>query len=91
MGRPPWATPEQLEFLKSWTEKLEQQKSGNGLKAYYNLIAHQFLEKWLVTPNDKDRKKAVGGLELQTVANAWRTKVNSPRFSSIPCFDLIHY
>ena len=90
MGRPPWATPEQLEFLESRTEKLEQQKSGNGLKAYYNLIAHQFLEKWPVTPNDEDQKKAVGGLELQTVANARRTKVNSPRFSSIPCFDLIH-
>jgi hypothetical protein len=75
MGRPPWATVEQLEFLNGWTAGLDEQKKKNTLKEHYDYIAQQFLHKWPATPTDKDRETAGEGGNVQLAAVRRRTKV----------------
>lgn len=50
-----------MEFLKSFTPNLEQEKMGNGLKAYYNTVAKQFLQKWPVKVTDEEQEAAGEG------------------------------
>ena len=77
MGRRPWATPNQTEFLESYIPNLdhEKQKEG-GLKNYYERISLDFLEKWPAKPTDEDREETNNELELQALANAQRTRVS---------------
>ena len=59
MGRPPWATPEQTQFLDSCMPHLEQAKNGNGLKDFYDCTTHDFLQKWPVKPTGEDSQALV--------------------------------
>ena len=81
MGRPPWATPEQTEFLGSFLQNLDREKEGNGLKQYYQRISSQFLEKWPAEPTNEERKAVSDPQKLQELAEARRTKVSH-------CFNL---
>ena len=46
MGRPSWATPEQLEYLKSWLPHLPCAKKTTGLQTMYMQAYEGFLLKW---------------------------------------------
>ena len=46
MGRRSWATPEQLEFLKTFIPLLPRAKGTTGLKTLYAQVHEGFLEKW---------------------------------------------
>lgn len=46
MGRTPWATLEQLDFLYSKVSQLSKAKGTIGQKAFYGKVAQEFLEKW---------------------------------------------
>ena len=59
MGQPPWATPEQTQFLESCMPHLEQAKNGNGLKDFYDRTAHDFLQKWPVKPTGEESRALV--------------------------------
>jgi len=76
MGRRPWATKEQSDFLENFVPNLDREKGLNGLKAYYDQISVQFLQIWLSEPTNMDREKAAStGGGVQAVANARRTGV----------------
>ena len=75
MGRPPWATPEQTEFLRGYTPNLNKEKEGNGLTAYYDRITMEFLKRWPARPTDEDRGAAADGKDPQSLANTRRKKV----------------
>ena len=57
MGRRPWATPEQTEFLLSHTSNLEREKNGAGLEPYYNRVFKEFIAKWPVSPTEDELKE----------------------------------
>jgi hypothetical protein len=50
MGRRPWATPEQLEYLKSWLPLLPRAKKTTGLQTAYVQAYEGFLMKWQPHP-----------------------------------------
>lgn len=50
MGRRPWATPEQLEFLRSYLHELPQAKAGTGQNVLYARVAQDFLVRWEAEP-----------------------------------------
>ena len=50
MGRRPWATPEQLEYLKSWLPRLPHAKKTTGLQTVYSQAYTGFLAKWQPDP-----------------------------------------
>jgi hypothetical protein len=50
MGRRPWATPEQLEYLKTFIPRLEQAKTTSGLTTLYAKVYDGFLQKWSPPP-----------------------------------------
>lgn len=50
MGRPPWATPEQTEFLESKVPSLEKEKQNYGLKPFYVQVTKEFLKRWPSIP-----------------------------------------
>lgn len=68
MGRPSWATPDQIEFLESFVPNLDREKKANGLKPYYDRIALQFFKKWPAEPSNEDRKKTDDESERQRLA-----------------------
>ena len=59
MGRPPWTTPEQLEFLQGFVPRLDDEKDGNGLKPFYTSIAMEFVRRWppAVYPSDLEESE----------------------------------
>jgi hypothetical protein len=77
MGQPPWASPEQLEFLHGYTSGLDEEKKKNGLKDHYDFIAQQFILRWPVILTDKDRQKVGEGGDAQGEAVQRQTKVCS--------------
>jgi len=50
MGRLPWATPEQLEFLYSKVPDLARAKATSGLKLFYASVSKEFRVKWKLEP-----------------------------------------
>lgn len=50
MGRRPWATPEQLEFLKSYIPHLPHAKKTSGLQTLYAEVCDNFLKAWVPEP-----------------------------------------
>ena len=50
MGRRPWATPEQLVFLHSYTHQLAQAKAGSGLNVLYARVTQDFQISWTPEP-----------------------------------------
>ena len=46
MGRRPWATPEQLEYLKGFIPMLQRAKSTTGLTTLYTQVYDGFLPQW---------------------------------------------
>jgi len=50
MGRKPWATPPQLEFLHSRVPGLARAKKDGGLTKLYSSTAQEFFEKWGAEP-----------------------------------------
>ena len=81
MGQPPWATPEQTEFLGSFLQNLDCKKEGNGLKQYYQRISSQFLKKWPAEPTNEEQKAVSDPQKLQELVEAQRMKVSH-------CFNL---
>ena len=75
MGRPPWASPEQIEYLETFVPNLEAEKRGNGLKPYYDRISAEFKKRWPTEPTDKERKAAENPQEAQRSADNRRTSV----------------
>jgi hypothetical protein len=75
MGRPPWASPEQLEFLEGFTPGLDEEKKKDGLRSHYDQIAQQFILKWPVTPTEEDRIKAGEKGDVQQEAVKRQVKV----------------
>jgi len=76
MGRPPWASEEQIVFLESRLEGLELAKKTHGLNTEYAIIAGAFLERWPAKPSDKDREETSDPQKLQTLAGDRRRKVS---------------
>lgn len=50
MGRRPWATPDQLEYLKSWLPHLPRAKETIGLQTLYKQVYEGFIVKWQPDP-----------------------------------------
>ena len=50
MGRRPWATATQREFLHSYVPGLPAAKLNPGLNIYYGQITQDFLERWELEP-----------------------------------------
>lgn len=50
MGRPSWASPEQLKFLRSYQHELPQAKAGTGLNVLYARITQEFMAQWEPEP-----------------------------------------
>ena len=50
MGRPPWATAEQLVFLHSYIPELAPAKTTTGLTVLYQSISVDFLVRWQPEP-----------------------------------------
>jgi hypothetical protein len=50
MGRRTWATPDQLEYLKSWLPLLPRAKKTTGLRTVYLQAYEGFLMKWQPDP-----------------------------------------
>jgi len=50
MGRPSWATAEQLVFLRSYLHELPRARAGTGLNVLYKHIAQDFLVRWEPEP-----------------------------------------
>jgi hypothetical protein len=50
MGRRPWATPKQLEFLESYLPQLPDARGGIGLNVLYTRVAQEFLTRWEPEP-----------------------------------------
>lgn len=76
MGRPPWATSDQVEFLESFVPNLDREKKGNGLTPYYNQISQAFLQQWPVEPSTEERNSTTDEAKRQEIADARRTKVS---------------
>jgi len=69
MGRSPWTTPEQAEYLEGFVSNLDRNKQSGTLKGEYDRIAVEFLKKWPVGPADEDDEETDDALELQAMAD----------------------
>ena len=77
MGRPPWASPEQIEFLTGYSLDLDGQKEHQGLTAHYDRVADRFMEKWPTIPTNEERQRVASeGGDLQVIANTRRKRVS---------------
>lgn len=77
MGRPPWASPEQLIFLQSFLPRLDEEKSGNTLKAFYASVTQEFIKQWRSPiPEDVDTVAITDPVLLKELADARRGRVS---------------
>ena len=76
MGRPPWATPEQLLFMGGFLPGLDQVMKERTLTSEYAVIAEEFIQTWPVEPTEAERKKAKTDEELKDLANERRSRVS---------------
>jgi hypothetical protein len=76
-GRPPWATPEQSEFLQSFMKDMDtEKKKYGGLTQYYGIITVEFYEKWPTEATTEERKQASDPQAIQKLADARRASVS---------------
>lgn len=68
MGRPSWATPEQLTFLHSYTSELPNAKAGTGLNIFYVRVAQDFLVHWSPEPVSSHATPPATPQELKDLA-----------------------
>ena len=80
MPPPTWATPEQLQFLKSEDTKWALIKASTGLlKTFYTRTAYSFLKMWPAVPDAKILAEAKNDLvKAQELANEQVHKVSIP-------------
>ena len=77
MGRRPWATPEQVAFLKGFIGQLEEEKHNHGLVPFYARVADDFIKCWeFPIPSDVDMKKVTEPSELKRLADKRRAHVS---------------
>ena len=50
MGRSRWTTPEQFEFLHSYTDQLAEAKTSTGLNVLYETVTLAFQTHWKAEP-----------------------------------------
>jgi len=81
VGRPPWTTPEQFEYLQKHLPNLDNEKANNGLTQHYARIARDFSVIWKPPIVEKDRENAKDEDELKRLAYERRACV-SQCFSS---------
>ena len=75
MGRPSWATSEQLEFLHSHIPKLSKARDGIGLNVTYRQIAQDFLTHWKPEPVTSHTAPTTTPEELEVLTMARHYKV----------------
>jgi hypothetical protein len=68
MGRPSWATPEQLSYLKSFVHLLPQAKGSTSLVTLYAQVYEGFLAKWPPAPMAPEPGKFMSPEELEAKA-----------------------
>ena len=76
MGRHPWATPEQTEFLKTHLPKLDEEKQNHGLKAFYSRVAAEFSERWEPPPPPHNGDEHSSPAQLRKEAYDQRERVS---------------
>ena len=77
MGRKPWTTPDQADFLAGFIDKLEDEKNGNGLKAFYAYITQEFIQQWASPiPQDTDTNKITDPAQLKAISDERRAAVS---------------
>lgn len=81
VGRPPWTTPEQFEFLQQHLPDLDNEKATNGLTQFYARITRDFSVRWEPPVVDKDVEESKDADDLKKLAYARRGRV-SERFPS---------
>lgn len=86
VGRPPWTTPEQAEYLQQHLPKLDDEKANNGLTQLYARVTKDFSDIWDPPIVEKDRLAAKNQDDLKKLAYDRRGRV-SPHFSSSPSLD----
>lgn len=84
MGRRPFGTPEQMEFVRGFLPEMDQAKGETGLKAFYDDKADKFITKWKPKPKPEEIAEAKEDeKEAQRLANKRITGVSC-------CFGLLH-
>lgn len=76
MGRPSWATNEQLAFLKTFTAGLDAAKATCGLTAEYTRISALFMQQWPAKPSEKEQDATLNPEEIQALADNRRKSVS---------------
>lgn len=78
MGRPSWATADQVEFLKSFLDDLPRaKKMPGGLTQLYADITQKFLEKWVPEPiSVTDERLSLEVLEQRATERARNVRVS---------------
>ena len=76
MGQHPWATSEQLVFLKSFTHLLPQAKGTTGLGTLHTQVYDAFLLKWDAEPITLAPDPPLTPEQLETWANARLLRVS---------------
>ena len=73
MGRPPWATAEQTEYLQNLVSRLDEEKQNHGLAAFYARTTTEFLKRWpsLLVPDGMKSDD-----ELRSLADKQKGKVS---------------
>ena len=76
MGQRPWATPEQLDYLKSFVHLLPQAKETTTLKTLHAQVYDGFLTKWVPQPIIPEAGASVSSEELEVRAKKRLRPVN---------------
>jgi len=80
VGRPPWATPDQLEYLQEHLPRLDSEKAKNGLTQAYARITLNFSKIWAPPIVEQDQKAAKDKDELKKLAYERRARVSQSLF-----------
>ena len=84
VGRPPWTTPEQFEYLQNLLPNLDSEKANNGLTQFYARVARDFSLKWEPPIIKKDHEKTETEDGLKKLAYERRGRVSQHFSSSEP-------
>ena len=76
MGRPSWATDEQLVFLESRLLGLDLAKKTHSLASEYKIIAQDFMKTWPTKPTNEEREAVSDPQQLQATADVRRARVS---------------
>ena len=87
VGRPPWTTPEQTDFLKTFVPRLEAEKKRIGLKAFYDQIAVEFQGRWPAEPTSKEKLLSSDPAKLKAAAISRQVDVRRSFCLMLPPFS----